>query len=256
MNLRENLENNFRKYTSKYDLANSKIKLKVDHTYRVAHICEEIAKSLFLSDEDIILAWVCGMLHDIGRFEQVKRYGTFIDANSIDHAQLGADLLFNEGLLEEILGHFVVDVDCELLEKAIRTHNVYRLPKDMTDREKMISNILRDADKVDILRVNYETPIEEIYNVTKEELRNAQVSEDVKKAFDEHRCVSRQERKSVVDHIVGHICLTFELKYPKSKEIMLEQGYLFKILEFESCNEVTREWFKYMLEEMKKLGLK
>lgn len=248
--LKRILEDNFASYTSKYDITDSKIKLKVDHTYRVAYICEEIAKSLSLSEEDITFAWVCGMLHDIGRFEQVRRYGTFIDAKSIDHAQLGADLLFKEGLLEEMLGPFAGDIDGVLLENAIRVHNVLRIPEGMTDREKLFSNILRDADKVDILRVNYETPTVEIYNVSDEELRNAQVSEGARRAFDERRCVSREERKSVIDHIVGHICLTFELVFPISKKIAYEQGYLFKLLEFESNNEETKKWFEYMKEKM------
>ena len=34
----------------------------------------------------------------------------------------------------------------------------------------MYCNILRDADKIDILRVNVETPLEDIYNVTTAEL--------------------------------------------------------------------------------------
>lgn len=250
--LKNNLGEKFREYTSKYDLQDPKIKLKVDHTYRVAGLCEEIAKSIALPEDDIMLAWICGMLHDIGRFEQVRRYGTFIDAKSVDHAQLGADLLFKEGLYDEMLGVYSNKFDCQLIEKAIRVHNVYRIPEDMTDKEKVISNILRDADKVDILRVNYETPIEEIYNVTEEELRKAQVSEETMKAFNEHRCVSRQERKSVIDHVVGHICLTFELEYPKSKELMYNQGYLYKMLEFKSYNKVTKEWFEYMKEEMEK----
>ena len=43
----------------------------------------------------------------------------------------------------------------------------------------MFCNILRDADKVDIFRVNVDTPAEDIYNVTTEELKNSQVSPEV-----------------------------------------------------------------------------
>ena len=41
------------------------------------------------------------MLHDIGRFEQIKRYGTFNDSKSVDHGEFGADLLFKEQRLIE-----------------------------------------------------------------------------------------------------------------------------------------------------------
>ena len=65
---REHIKNTFQEYTDRYDSTDPKIKLKIDHTYRVADLCERIAKSLDLLQEDIDLAWLSGMLHDIGRF--------------------------------------------------------------------------------------------------------------------------------------------------------------------------------------------
>lgn len=91
---RENIIQEFNNYVSNYNAEQKKIKMKIDHTYRVAANCQQIAESLMLSSEDIDLAWLCGMLHDIGRFEQIKRYDTFVDAQSVDHAKFGADLPF------------------------------------------------------------------------------------------------------------------------------------------------------------------
>lgn len=252
--IRTRIVDEFNKYTAAYDIEDPKINLKVKHTYRVAALCEEIARSIGLSDNDIDIAWTCGMLHDIGRFEQVKRYGTFFDAQSVDHAQFGADLLFKDILYEV----FVADGDNEkrsLIEKAIRVHNVFRLPENMTEREIMFSNILRDADKIDILRVNCETPTEDVYNVSTAELKNAAVSEDVKVAFMEKRCAKRHDRTSAVDYLVGHICLTFELVYKRSIELMFSQGYLDKLMQFESNNEDTQKWFAYMRTQMENYKL-
>lgn len=72
---RENIINRFIEYTSDYDLSDPKIKLKYDHTFRVANLCERIAKGNLLSEDDCALAWLTGILHDIGRFEQVRRMG-------------------------------------------------------------------------------------------------------------------------------------------------------------------------------------
>ena len=91
---RQRVKEQFASYTRNYDPTDPKIALKIAHTYRVADHCEEIARSLGMNDEDIEIAWLLGMLHDIGRFEQVKRYGTFYDNQSVDHAEFGADLLF------------------------------------------------------------------------------------------------------------------------------------------------------------------
>ena len=45
---------------------------------------------------------------------------------------------------------------------------------------KKASKIIRDADKVDILRVNYETPMEEIYNTNREILITEKITDAVK----------------------------------------------------------------------------
>ena len=87
----------FKRYTDVYDSNNAKIKLKIKHTYRVAGLCREIAISEGLDMEDAALAWLTGMLHDIGRFEQIKRYNTFSDAVSFAMQCLGRTSFFRKG---------------------------------------------------------------------------------------------------------------------------------------------------------------
>ena len=84
---RQKVREQFAAYTRNYDPSDTKIALKIAHTYRVADNCERIAKSIGLDDEEVDFAWLSGMLHDIGRFEQVVRYNTFIDSESVDHAE-------------------------------------------------------------------------------------------------------------------------------------------------------------------------
>jgi len=255
----------FNSYVSKYNMADTKISLKASHTYRVASLCEQIAKSLNLSETDCDIARCCGMLHDIGRFEQVRIYKTFFDSLSVDHAQFGADLLFKENLYEIFVPkkmpanysqtesvQYLEEYNSirNLIEKAIRVHNVFILPEELSEREKLFATILRDADKIDILKVNCETPLEEVYNVTTEELLNAEVSEDTRKAFMERRCAKRSDRTTAADYIVGHICFIYELVYPKSTELMYSQGYLKKLLDFKSDNPKTKEWFEFMKKEL------
>ncbi|MBO5604638.1 MAG: HD domain-containing protein, partial [Acidaminococcaceae bacterium] len=66
---RAKVENSFRNYTAGYDRNDVRVKLKVDHTFRVAALCDIISDSLGLAGYDKDLAWLLGMLHDIGRFE-------------------------------------------------------------------------------------------------------------------------------------------------------------------------------------------
>lgn len=240
------IETSFKEYTDAYDSSDTKIKLKIEHTYRVANLCERIAESIGLNEKDILLAWTCGMLHDIGRFEQVKRYGTFFDSQSVDHAQFGADLLFEDKLYDRLVPWNIYDNQKVIVERAIRVHNMFIIPADMDEREKMFANILRDADKIDILKVNCDNPVNEVYNRPMEEFKTSFVSDDVKKAFNEKHCAKRNERTSAIDFLVGHICLVFELVFPMSLVIAHEQGYIYKLLGFESDNDDTKMWFEHM----------
>ena len=122
----------FENYVSNYNLNDPNIYLKYKHTGKVAENCERIAKSLNLPAKDIDLAWEIGMLHDIGRFEQLRRFDTFNDTESIDHAEFGADLLFKDGLIEKFDDE---KENYELLEKAVRLHSLYRLQDDLSERE-------------------------------------------------------------------------------------------------------------------------
>ena len=239
---RESVVKVFEDYISKYNPENPKIKLKIDHTYRVADLAETIAKDVNAGED---MAWLCGMLHDIGRFEQIKRYNTFSDALSVDHALLGADILFVNGLIKEVCPDLSED-EMRILEKAIRNHSAYRIEAGLSREELIYSNILRDADKIDIFRVNCDTPMEDIYNVTTDELRASPVSEEVKECFRNRTAVLRSLKKYPADYVVGHICLIFELVYPVSLTIAREQGYVERLLSFETDNQDTREWFEHM----------
>ena len=99
----EKSKNELEKFLLKYDKKNRKILLKIEHTYRTAKISKEIAKSLNLDEENIQLAELIGLLHDIGRFEQAKIYDTFDDKKSIDHADFAVEMLFKENLIEKFI---------------------------------------------------------------------------------------------------------------------------------------------------------
>ncbi|MCM1213497.1 MAG: HD domain-containing protein [Lachnospiraceae bacterium] len=226
----------FADYVKDYDAEDPKVRLKIDHTYRVAGFCQRIAESLELSRADIDLAWLSGLLHDVGRFEQLRNYGTFIDARSIDHAMYGAEILFDQGKIRDYVEDGSED---GFLRKVISCHSAYRIPEDYDERTTLFANILRDADKVDILRVNVETPLEEIYNVSTEVLRSEPVTPQVLQAFQEGHTVLRALKRTAVDNVVGHISLVFELMFPVSLHMVAEQGYLNRLMDFRSENPDT-----------------
>lgn len=237
----------FADYVEGYNAEDPKVKLKIDHTYRVAGFCQSIARSLELPQEGIDLAWLCGLLHDVGRFEQLRNYGTFIDAQSIDHAMYGAEILFDQGKIRDYVEDGSED---DFLRKVVSCHSAYRIPEEYDEKTVLFANILRDADKVDILRVNVETPLEEIYNVSTEVLRSESVTPKVLQAFREGHTVLRSLKRTAVDNVVGHISLVYELVFPVSLRMVAEQGYLDQLMDFQSENSDTRRDFAAIREKM------
>ena len=124
------------------------IEMKEAHTRRVCMEILDIGNNLGLNAEDLHLAEVMALFHDIGRFDQYARYGTFSDLKSEDHAILGVKVLRKTGVLE-VLDQSTAD----LIMRCIAYHNRAFLPEDESERCLFFARLLRDADKLDILRV-------------------------------------------------------------------------------------------------------
>lgn len=140
----------FKKYVQDYDINDDKIRLKVAHIERVAEISETIAKNLNLNEEEIQLAELIGLLHDIGRFEQIRLYHTFMDKDSINHGEFGVKLLFKDGLIR---GFIKTDKYDQIIRTAILNHNKSYIQEGLNERELLHSQIIRDADKIDIFAI-------------------------------------------------------------------------------------------------------
>jgi putative nucleotidyltransferase with HDIG domain len=147
-----NLKNWFSIYLTNFKSGNSElqqnIKLKEDHTKRVVKEILDIGKALELNSNELHLAEIIALLHDIGRFEQYARYKTFVDRKSEDHAKLGIKILKKNSVLNEFDGSIK-----RLIFRTILYHNRAELPENETETCLFFTKLLRDADKLDIWRV-------------------------------------------------------------------------------------------------------
>lgn len=135
-----------------FDLNNEKIKHKVIHTYHVIKMAEYISDNLGLSEVDKNLAKLIALLHDIGRFDQAKEFGSFReDMKNIDHASLGIKILFENDMIREFIEDNQYD---SIIKTAIANHSKYSLDeKNLSEKELLHSRLIRDADKLDSFRV-------------------------------------------------------------------------------------------------------
>jgi len=122
--------------------------LKEEHTTRVCEEIRSIGESLGRNSNELRLAEIIALLHDIGRFEQYSRYRTFVDHKSEDHADLGITILKRYGVLNEL-----DESIRSLILRTIMYHNRAALPQEETETCMFFTKLLRDADKLDIWRV-------------------------------------------------------------------------------------------------------
>ena len=95
----------FQKYLNQYDRNDEKIKLKIIHTEGVIDCVRKITSRMDISVEDQNLAELIALLHDIGRFEQIRCFDSF-EPGTMDHAAYGVGLLFGP---QNMIRQFVRD---------------------------------------------------------------------------------------------------------------------------------------------------
>ncbi|MHA1618864.1 MAG: HD domain-containing protein [Promethearchaeota archaeon] len=121
------------------------ITLKHKHSYRVMELITTIATGIGLSPEDLEIAKIIGILHDVARFSQYTQYHTMHDSRSIDHGKLGAKIIRIESPL--IRGSpSILNLVCI----AVLYHNKLKISADLTPRENIFCKMIRDADKLDV----------------------------------------------------------------------------------------------------------
>ena len=226
---RQSAFDTFMRYVFRFDSSDPKIALKVEHTLKVAELCDDIARSKDLAKPDVDLAWLCGLLHDIGRFEQVRRWNTFHDSPRADHAELGTVVLADVDGAR--IGDFCSDAEWfDIVRAAVGLHSALRLPTDLDDRTRMFCEIVRDADKVDIIRVFANSESQSVLGLSPVEFHNGSISDTAMAGFEERRCLGPKDRSANLDGLLGVVCLTFEIMNPSARSALCSLGYLEDLL--------------------------
>lgn len=247
---RDEIKRNCDDFFSLYDVTNKRTydmcRAKKIHTDAVAANCVFMATHLNLSEYDCDLAWIIGELHDFARFGQAVVTKTFRDSDRYNHAKFGARLLFKHGMIEDIMSNFdeVGDEDKRVMERAIYHHSDLKLPDDLTERERLFCDIIREADQIDIFRTIATSGWETIYGHSRDEILSADISDAILAAFPRHELADYSKRVTKADYHLAHIALCFGLKSSAARRRAIEQGYLQQLMDIEFYNPTAQE--KYL----------
>jgi putative nucleotidyltransferase with HDIG domain len=204
--------------------------IKQKHSLRVAEISSWLTEKLELSEDDKKLAFVAAVFHDIGRFTQLVDYNTFNDLSSVDHAELAVEILKKEKIPEQLGCE-----EQEVVYAAILSHNKFEVPKKLGEKELLHAKLLRDADKLDILKVltDYysDRNAEPNHTLTWELPKGIKVSDAVAKEILAGKLVPKKHVASELDVKIMQMSWVFDLNFKASVGYVLEKRYLEKIYE-------------------------
>lgn len=215
-----NAKDIFLNYAGRFDRSDGKIELKIIHTFAVAEVMDRITMARKLTERQRYLAHLCAMFHDIGRFEQVKRYHTFMDHLSIDHARLGCEVLEEEGILKEL-----AEKEQKRILTAIANHNRFQIEEGLDEETLLLCKLIRDADKCDIFRMYACENMLDAIGETEQQVACETISESVYQSVMEHRCVKKEERKTGLDIWISFLAFFFDLYFKESMEVVMADGY-------------------------------
>jgi hypothetical protein len=228
-NLSEHLKEWFAAYCRGFytgNVANDRnIALKEEHTGLVCENMNCLTKGLPLADSDRATAQTIALFHDLGRFEQYRCYSTFRDDISVNHAALGVKVLIEGNVLK-----MLDEEERRTICLAVSHHNVFRLPGSLNSRDLLFTQLIRDADKLDIWRI-----FAEYYEMPEAERASAvglgfpdlpDCSPDVLRSLQQREMVNLSLLKSLNDFKLLQLSWVFDLNFPASFRLLQERGLI------------------------------
>lgn len=217
----------FEEYLDHYNRDDDKVKLKIIHTYGVVDCSRRIAERMGLGTEDVLLAQMIGLLHDIGRFEQLKRYDSF-EPGTMDHAAFGVEILFQEGMIRTFLKEDHWD---QIIKEAIGRHSDFCLEGIEDERTLLHARLIRDADKLDNCRVKLEDPVETFMDMTAEEVGRQKITPAVMEQFRRKESILSANRVTKMDYWVSYMAYFFDINFRETFAIIREENYIPRMME-------------------------
>lgn len=217
--------------------------IKKEHSLRVADISLHLAEKLEFTEEQCQLAYFVGLFHDIGRFSQLVEFNTFHDDDSVDHAELGVKILSEDAAFRKL--DFASN---DLFLKAIANHNKLKLQNGFSEQELKFAKLIRDADKLDILRVLTDyysnrnaTPN---HTLTWDLPKGNVVSPLVAKEVLSGKLVSKKNVASEIDVKIMQLSWVFDLNFKPSFEYLFKDRFLERIYKTLSKNDLVIEIYR------------
>ncbi|MDR3599579.1 MAG: HD domain-containing protein [Desulfosporosinus sp.] len=234
-----------KRYLSEEVEVEANLRYKKEHSLRVRDYMLTLGENLQLDTNQMFLAEVIGLLHDVGRFEQYVKYHTFKDHQSEDHAQLGLLVLEREQIFS---GHVSMSEE-EIILTAIRNHNQRVIQANIAGKTLLFCKLIRDADKLDIFDqvVNfYENPWRTPYFAVDGNHKDKSYSPEIIQGILNGKQISYTSVKTPVDIKLIRLSWLLDLTFPIALEIANRKQFFARLRAFIPVTEETLQVFQYI----------
>jgi len=226
------LTERFCTYTDRYRI-NGQLhpmhQLKLEHTLRVAADARSIAAGMNWPEEEICLAEAIGLFHDVARFPQFQQYRSFDDHKTVDHGDLGVQTLESENLLAG-----VTEESRALILHAVQHHNKKELPPGLTVHEERHLRLIRDADRLDIFFICWDSirtgHIHDYPEIIINMDFNGPPTPAVLEQFERGEKIDYRGMKSMADRFVMQLSWMHDMSYASTGRLVRERGILDKFI--------------------------
>ena len=188
---------------------------------------EDICRRMNLSLEDTELAKIIALLHDIGRFEQLKRFDSF-EPTTMDHAAYSVQVLFEEGMIRRFVPENQWD---DIIRTAIARHSDFKLEGISDSRTLLHARLIRDADKLDNCRVKLEDDLLVFMGMSGEDIGAQVITQKVYDTALSCQCIYSPDRITKMDYWVSYVAYFYDIYFRASFDIIEEHDYLNKIID-------------------------
>lgn len=243
----ENAKRELKKHVHELEIDSPKVQAKLEHIFRVSEISKKIATELKLTEEQIKLAELIGILHDIGRFEQYRRFDKKTNSKTEDnikmfnHGEAGLEILKNNNYIRKYIQESKYDT---IIYTAVYEHNRYEIREGLTKEEELFCKIIKDADKIDLIHEGIDVYWQNSERI--EEIENGKLSEKMLENFYKHKLADKRNKTNETDEILRFASFVFDINFPYSFKILKENNNISKMI----------DRFNYQIPETKKEMMK
>lgn len=226
----------FEQYVRKYDMNNVNIKSRYFHSLKVMEIAKELATGLgIFTEEEVAVVELISLFHEIGNFSKTPNYR--INEEDDESSEKTLEILFNKGLIRDITKETTYD---DIIKMAIYACDKNGFPKGISEKERHICAIIKDAHNLDSFRlfVNYPYVDTRINSYPKSLVYND---------FKKFKTINTKVCENNADSVLALLSKMYSFNYKYSYYLLKQNNYvvkLFDMLTFE--NDECMKFFKQL----------